>query len=40
MNKPEEKKSHIPLGGKSVDALIIPSVKGLPEKFNVLKIVT
>jgi len=39
MNKPEKKKSHIPLDGKPVDALIIPSVKGLSVKFNVLKII-
>jgi len=40
MNKPEKKKSHIPLNGKPIDALIVPSVKGLSVKFNVLKIIT
>jgi hypothetical protein len=39
MNKPEKKKSHIPVDGKPVDAVIIPSVKGLSEKFDVLTII-
>jgi len=39
MNKPEKKKSHIPLDGKPVGALIVPCVKGLSVKFSVLKII-